>query len=299
MEQGLEIASARLSESPKVPQLEFAPAELPPHNHPQFYTAVEALRALLQDAVRLRLRSDVPVGTCLSGGMDSSSIVSIASALSSQPIRTFSADYQEADCSEGPFISAVVEGCKTVATRITPDPLELIEAFPKIAWAQDEPTGSATLYTQWKVMQSAHGQVTVLLDGQGGDEIFAGYLPYLEDYVREYCDDPEEVRACQELSGQDYSKVASKARFQKRLPAFLRKSEKLKPDPYGVPKIVHPDLQKVMQGCDRSRTPRDGGWSSRLSRRLAHDLTHLSIPQLLRFEDRNSMAFSLEARTPF
>lgn len=299
---GLAMASQRLQSSPSSPTLEFPPAQLPAHLHPEFYTAVEALRALLQDAVRLRLRSDVPVGTCLSGGMDSSSIVSLASALTSQPVRTFSADYGEADCAEGPFITAVVEGCQTMATRITPAPEQLIEVMPSLCWHQDEPSGSATLFTQWKVMESAHGQVTVLLDGQGGDEIFAGYLPYLEDFIWDQAlagREQRQLQPAQELAGRSFEKVAAKARWQRRLPTFLRKREQFKSDPYKPPGYLCKDLQQALWSVDRSRTARDSGWPDRLSRRLAHDLTHVSIPQLLRYEDRNSMAFSLEARTPF
>ena len=302
LEAGLELSSLRLARSPAVPRLSFDEALLPPHPDPQFYTAVEALRALLQDSVRLRLRSDVPVGTCLSGGMDSSSIVSIASALNSSPICTFSSEYQEADCSESAFIQAVVEGCKTQPTRVVPQPEELIGAMEKIAWAQDEPTGSATLFTQWKVMQAAHGQVTVLLDGQGGDELFAGYLPYLEDYLWDLTmsgQEADEVAPTEELAGRSFAQLVKKARWQARLPAFLRKREKLRPDPYTPPVTLNPEMRRALQGLDRSREPRATGWPDRLSRRLAHDVTNLSIPQLLRFEDRNSMAYSIEARTPF
>ncbi|MBX3168063.1 MAG: asparagine synthase (glutamine-hydrolyzing) [Candidatus Eremiobacteraeota bacterium] len=300
-EAALELASVRLQGAPAVPALTFAEPKLPPHSDVSFYTAAEALRALLQDSVRLRLRSDVPVGTCLSGGMDSSSIVSIASALSSQPIRTFSSEYTEADCSESDYIRTVVEGCKTRATRVIPQPEELVSAMAKICWAQDEPSGSATLFTQWKVMQSAHNQVKVLLDGQGGDEVFAGYLPYLEDYVWDLAfqhQERSELAACEELAGRSFAKVASKARWQSRLPAFLRKPEKLRPDPWKPPAYLQESLRRQMAAVERSRTPARA-WPDRLSRRLAQDLTHLSIPQLLRYEDRNSMAFSIEARTPF
>ncbi|MBT9588888.1 asparagine synthase (glutamine-hydrolyzing) [bacterium] len=302
LEAGLELASVRLHNTPAVPSLKFEEASLPPHPDPRFYTAVEALRALLQDSVRLRLRSDVPVGTCLSGGMDSSSIVSIASALNSNPIRTFSSEYAESDCSESEYIQAVIDGCKTQAIRIVPQPQELISAMAKICWAQDEPTGSATLFTQWKVMQAAHGQVTVLLDGQGGDELFAGYLPYLEDFIWDLAfagQEQAELTTSEQLAGRSFAQVVKKARWQARLPAFLRKREKLRPDPYTPPVTLNEEMRTALQSVDRSRDARQAGWPDRLSRRLAHDVTHLSIPQLLRYEDRNSMAFSIEARTPF
>ncbi len=300
---GLELASARLSNAGAVAAESFdVPQDLPVHEHPQFYTAVEALRALLQDAVRLRLRSDVPVGTCLSGGMDSSSIVALASGLCGQPIRTFSSDYQETDCSESEFIQAVVDGCGTQATRVVPSPHELAQVLDQIAWAQDEPSGSAALFSQWKVMQSAHGQVTVLLDGQGGDELFAGYWPYFEDFLWDRAfvgKAAPELGPAQQLTGQDYRRQVSKAGLQRRLPEFLRKREKLKPNPYKPPALLAPELARSLLSFDRSRSASSPVWPDRLSRRLAHDVTHVSLPPLLRYEDRNSMAFSLEARTPF
>ena len=99
---------------------------------PQFFTAVEAFRSLLADAVRLRLRSDVPVGTCLSGGLDSSSIVCLASSLLSRPMDTFSSVYAQADCNEERFIQAVEEGCGTRAHRVQPTPEELPAVFDKL-----------------------------------------------------------------------------------------------------------------------------------------------------------------------
>lgn len=301
-EAGMAIARSRLEGLQPPACLSFEPAQLPEPLDPACEEAAEVLRHLLQDAVRLRLRSDVPVGTCLSGGTDSSALVAFAAAQRSQPIRTFSSDYQEADCSESAFIQAVVEGCGTQATRLIPRPEELPGIMERLVWHQDEPTASAALFTQWKVMQSAHGSVTVLLDGQGGDELFAGYLPYFEDFLWDQVmasRENEEIGPAQEVCQRNFSRWVAKARWQRRLPRFLRKREKFKPDPYTPPHLLREELRQSMLGLDRSRTPRDPAWPGRLSRRLAHDLAHLSIPQLLRYEDRNSMAFSLEARTPF
>jgi asparagine synthase (glutamine-hydrolysing) len=302
LETGLQLAAARLGNAGGVELDRFDPAMFPSHPHPEFYTAVEALRALFTDAVRLRLRSDVPVGTCLSGGMDSSSIVALATALRGSPVQTFSSDYTEADCCESEFIRCMVEGCQTEATLLVPRPEELVRAMDCIAWAQDEPTASAGVFTQWKVMQAAQGSVKVLLDGQGGDEILAGYLPYFETHLWDCAFRGEEVGElgpAEELTGRSFARVVRKARLQRRLPAFLRKREKFKPDPYKPPGVFSEAFRAQLRGLDRSRTGRNPGWPDRLSRQLAHDLAHISIPQLLRYEDRNSMAFGLEARTPF
>lgn len=302
LDEGLQIAAARLGGAPGVEADRFDPAMFPAHPHPEFYTAVEATRALLTDAVRLRLRSDVPVGTCLSGGLDSSSIVALATALRGSPVQTFSSDYTESDCCESEFIQSVVQGCGTQATFIVPRPEELIQAMDCMSWAQDEPTASAGVFTQWKVMQAAHGSVKVLLDGQGGDEILAGYLPYFETYLWDRAfagEDEGEVGPAEDVAGRSFDRVVRKARLQRKLPWFLRKREKFKPDAYKPPGVLSDEFRGELRRLDRSRTGRDPAWPDRLSRQLAHDLSHISIPQLLRYEDRNSMAFSLEARTPF
>ncbi len=151
------------------------------------YNDVEGeFRRLLRDAVGLRLRSDVPVGTCLSGGLDSSTIVALATAgLNGGRMNSFSAVYPVKGLDESRYVDIVANRFQTIAHRITPDPQDFLDRMAQITWHQDIPTGSSGVYTQNFVMKLAHGNVTVLLDGQGADELLAGYLSYVVYYLND------------------------------------------------------------------------------------------------------------------
>ena len=202
--------------------------------------AAEEFRHLLADSVRLRLQSDVPVGTCLSGGLDSSSIVSLASRQIEEPVRTFSSVYPQKDCSEGHFIDEVVSGFKTVASRVEPQAHQLPEVFEKLTWHQDEPTAGPGLFSQWNVMRLAQGQVTVLLDGQGGDELMAGYHHYFQDYLTTLAQEmvrqrqPDErllalVPSIDQVTGRPHAEAAARALRRARRPAILKMFRRERP----------------------------------------------------------------------
>ena len=149
-----------------------------------------AYRELLTDAVRLRLRTDVPLGSCLSGGLDSSSIVcAMSELLSTAPSeavqRTFTAAYDDPACDERRFARAIVDATGVHADYTFPQAAELWDEMLALTWHQDEPFSSTSMYAQWCVMRAArrHG-VTVMLDGQGGDELFAGYTMYYPIFLK-------------------------------------------------------------------------------------------------------------------
>src|SRR3989475_1046549 len=141
--------------------------------------AAERFRHLFRDAVRLRLRSDVPIGTCLSGGLDSSSIVCVANDLMfvehavpreliGERQKTFSSCFEDPAYDERQFIQPVVERTGAEAHYTFPDPKELAESVSRLVWQQDEPFGSTSIFAQWNVMRlAAQRGVKVLLDGQG------------------------------------------------------------------------------------------------------------------------------------
>src|SRR5207237_1220031 len=143
----------------------------------------DEFRALLTDSIRLRLRTDVPVGSCLSGGLDSSSIVSIINKLMQSDYsinkdvigehqKTFSAVYEEKGCDENEFIKEVVNFTNCEANYIYPDSKTLASEIEKFIYHLDEPFVSTSMYAQWNVMKLAHQNgIKVLLDGQGSDEI--------------------------------------------------------------------------------------------------------------------------------
>lgn len=266
---------------------------------------VEQFRELLDDAVRLRLRADVPVGTCLSGGLDSSSIVALASARVDTPVRTFSALYPQAEYDESRFVRLVNGAFGTQAHEVRPQPDDLLEVLPRVVWHQDEPSAGPGLYSQWHVMASAAGHVKVLLDGQGADEVLGGYSYFYVDYVRSLmaglAKNPS-VRNAREL-GRGWaaarSKVGDSLLRQLALSAMPEGAKRaIRPLTRTGPQEVRSEYLAQWSGNEDVWAIR-GPLPDRLSNALYEAVFRRSLPALLRYEDRNSMAFSIEARTPF
>lgn len=142
--------------------------------HGDIATAAEEFRALFTDAVRLRLRADVPVGSCLSGGLDSSSIVCVANRLlrssgAAAQQNTFSACATVKRYDERRYVDIVVDSTGVQAHYVYPELDRLFDTLDEMSWHQDEPFGSTSNYAQWHVFGSAaRARVKVLLDGQGG-----------------------------------------------------------------------------------------------------------------------------------
>ncbi len=139
--------------------------------------AVSQVRELLEDSVRVRLQSDVPLGAFLSGGIDSSLIVALAQRQSSRPIRTFSIGFPDKEFDETGYAAEVAKFVGTDHTRfeVTPDGVAIID---KLAWHYDEPFGDSSAVPTWYLSELTRGEVTVALSGDGGDELFAGYERY-------------------------------------------------------------------------------------------------------------------------
>jgi asparagine synthase (glutamine-hydrolysing) len=137
---------------------------------------VAAVRETFLDSIRLHLRSDVPVGTCLSGGVDSSAIAVGVAHVGVERQKTVTAYFEERGFDERPFAEAVVErtGAEPHWVSFTAD--DLVANLPAIVEAQGEPFGSTSITAQWYVMRAAKAAgLKVMLDGQGGDEVLAGY----------------------------------------------------------------------------------------------------------------------------
>jgi asparagine synthase (glutamine-hydrolysing) len=266
--------------------------------------------ALLEDSIRLRLRTDVPIGTCLSGGLDSSSIVCLANQLmfNGQNIdprlvgksqKTFSSCFEEPFYDERKFIELVTEQTGAEKNYVFPKEKQLFNELPKLIWHQDEPFGSTSIYAQWKVMKLARErQVIVLLDGQGGDELLAGYLPSFYFMIKGVLKEFDLGRLIKEMAG-----------------LARNHGNELKPYILGLFTALVPTWAKP---CVREFTNRDTGWavkdfrkryfrdfpdtkkfSGDLNNYLYQIYRYSILPGLLHYEDRNSMAFSLETRLPF
>jgi asparagine synthase (glutamine-hydrolysing) len=272
--------------------------------------AAHIFRGMFAESVNLRMRSDVPVGTCLSGGLDSSSVVTCASELISHSMETFSSVYTDPGYDEKSYIDDVVKACHTNPHSIESDGRDLPDIFDKIVWAQDEPTAGPGLYSQWKVMETAQKSVTVLLDGQGGDELLAGYYHYFREYLSELAKqlvaNKQDLQAVfraaeiiKDVTGTDHTALAERAIRRAKRPKILSMFQKDRPGRVKTPELLHPDLVTQFSKKDATRMEIDKIFDNSLSQKLYNDLTRFSIPPLLRYEDRNSMAFSLEARVPF
>jgi asparagine synthase (glutamine-hydrolysing) len=260
----------------------------------------EELVDLLRDSVRLRLRSDVPVGTCLSGGLDSSSIIWLMSRLQEGPISAFSVIYEEPGFDEGPYVRAMHGAIPLDAHEVRPDGSDLPETLERIIWHNDEPSNSLGQYSQWHVMRLASEfGVKVLLNGQGGDELLGGYLRYIPTYARELVrrrrlrSSLRELRGHQRLHG--FSVLAgAKQVLYPLVPGRLRRAYRGLRGQYLMPEsFLAADLAAEFA------EPRDEEDFSTLQDHLSHDLTVTSVPSLVHAEDRCSMAFSREIRLPF
>src|SRR5579864_2077935 len=151
---------------------------------------VTRFRDLLFDSIGKHLRSDVAVGSCLSGGLDSSSIVSVATLLLQTDcpasVNAFSAVFPKTDFDEIEYVDAVVAKAQANTVKITPTDLDFQNEIDQIIWLQEEPFCSTGIFVQWKVFQAAHlANIKVMLDGQGADEALAGYLTFYIPYVWE------------------------------------------------------------------------------------------------------------------
>ena len=273
-----------------------------------FAAAAERFRELLDDSVRLRLRADVPVGSCLSGGLDSSSIVGTVRAQlgARAPAlqKTFSAYSDVARFDERSFIAEVVAAHGVDAHQVTPDPAALFAELDAIVWHQDEPFVSTSIYAQWCVFRLARARgVIVMLDGQGADEALAGYHGYfaarLAGLLRKgkWTACWREAAAIRGLHEQPWSRQAMEladallpAAATDRLRQVVGRTVRT-PDFLDVEK-----LGATPMASPRATVGANGDAVRALSRA---ELTSLNLPMLLRYEDRDSMAHSVEARLPF
>jgi len=142
-----------------------------------FDDAKEKLRILVKDAVRSRMISDVPLGAFLSGGIDSTIITALMSGLSSKPVKTFTVGFEEKEFCEADAARATAERFKTEHHELVVKP-DYMDILPKIVWHYDQPYADSSALPSFYVSKMTRAHVKVALNGDGGDENFAGYLRY-------------------------------------------------------------------------------------------------------------------------
>jgi asparagine synthase (glutamine-hydrolysing) len=239
---------------------------------------------LLRDATRIHLRSDVAVGTCLSGGIDSATLAVLinnlirdeAPASVSDRQKTFSVVFTDKRFDESRYIDEIVAVTGVDSHRTEPAPKQLWDDIDRLVWAQDEPFGSLSIYAQYCVMRLAQKNVKVVLDGQGADELLAGYLAYQASYIRGLMHSFHAGKALREIAGslRIHSGFFSSA-FGQLLVRRTRRNL----------------LTVAVPPVDR--------FSGSLPEVLRRELISTNLPALLHYEDRNSMAFSIESRVPY
>lgn len=275
---------------------------------------VGTFRDLFEDAVRLRMRSDVPVGVCLSGGIDSNAIISMMAALrgpeADYPLQAFS--YIPTEFSEAEYINESIARTGALLNELRTTPQELWDLMPKALWHYDEPVHSANALIGFQLMRLARSKgVTVILNGQGADEVNAGYHDYFTWYWNDLLRAGRWRRAGREIAeyarGHDlpYSSLMAVAAR-----SWLRTALAGLPG-HAALRVARRRLSRYREEAPHAATwfdrellrhlpPRDATIrTGSLGNVLAYGVERRPLPLYLRVEDRNSMAHSVEARLPF
>jgi asparagine synthase (glutamine-hydrolysing) len=263
--------------------------------------AIEQLTALLSLSVNRRLRSDVPVGTSLSGGLDSSSVLACIQGAIKQPatFKTFSATFPGFPRDESARIALTASRFGVANYQVQPDAGSLIRDFEAICYHQEEPFQSASIAAQYKVFELAKQQgVTVLLDGQGADEILGGYPKYYHWYWQELARQNKPLLR-KELAAAPVNGTENQWNWKNKLAARL-------------PFFAEAYLVRHRGRQQRRHTDLNSGFVEGFG--VSHyDMPHLptlngvlyyntflnGLEELLQYADRNSMAHGREVRLPF
>lgn len=269
------------------------PAALSPNQ------ASAGFRDLFEQSIRLHLRSDVPVGVSLSGGTDSSSITAMVRVVRSPevPLHTFSYVAEDPELSEERWSRIVAAAVSAEQHLVYAPPDELVRDFRELVRVQEQPFGSPTIYAQYRIFQSAReAGVKVVLTGQGADQ-YLGYVRHLSVRLSTLVRTGrwlEAIRFLRQVRARPTSTALSLRRVLREiLPARVVETvRRLRARP---PVAANPDWFR--ERCS-PLTPYTEGDAGSLHDRLRQNLLE-ALPALLRFEDRNAMAFSIENRVPF
>jgi len=244
----------------------------------------EKTEQLITDSIIKRLRADVPVGCCLSGGIDSS-VISGVIAQHNKNFNAFTATFPGEKIDESNYAKNVVDFTQANWHTVTPTVEELISDFDKLIYALDIPIWSTSTYAQFRVMQLAkQNNIKVVLDGQGSDELFAGYSHYYTTYVNELLRNKQFKQAASEIKnfGNNFWLLYTKENAKRTLHYNANK------------KLLNTAFVKSHTAPENFTD----NFSS-LNENLHYDFFNHRLKTYLRCEDRCSMHHSVESRTPF
>lgn len=255
---------------------------------------------LVYDSVRLRLRSDVEVGSCLSGGLDSSTIVCLMHDIlhnegKAEIQKTYTACYDDPEIDERKFVEKVIMQTNSTKYYLFPDSKEFADDFDKMVYHQEEPFTGSTVFAQWSVFKKIHETgIKVVLDGQGADEILIGYFSFFPFHLKRLLWNPLKFLS-EFFKGVSTTKLGL-IKFSENLVYFNTPSVRYKHVIRNGKSFVNPEF---VYSKNRRGIFNDMAAASSLERNRLSNLWNISLPSLLRYEDKNSMAFSVEARLPF
>lgn len=267
--------------------------------------AAEELRRLFDESIRLHLRSDVPLGACLSGGLDSTAIVASMRAQLGEgsPIHSFSYINDDPQRGEGPFVDIAAKAFGLEQHRVSPRAEDLLADLDTLVRTQEQPFDTTSIYAQYTVFRLARQSgITVMLDGQGSDEIFGGYPTAVSARLASALLSGNLTAARALVSSAHMTGRALRMRITLSALGRMLPTPLMGPFMSLVGEPLYPAWMNTRwfraQG-HRAEPRQQGRGRDALREELLHFIQAHSLPRLLRYEDRNSMAFSIESRVPF
>jgi asparagine synthase (glutamine-hydrolysing) len=265
------------------------------HLQPRRTVTVPELTQEFIRSVKTRTVADVPIGSCLSGGIDSSAIVCTLDTMINQPFFTYSLIFPGKKIDESRYMKEVGKHTRIQQQFTTLSRDNFLTDLPDFIRAQEEPTTGLSVYGQYCIMRLAYeNKAKVLLDGQGGDEIFAGYEYYFSYYYYELLKKGRLLTLLKEM--RSYRKNF-KNYYAHRFFGFMLLPQKVQDSVYKRYLLPWLNFDLLRKSAANKNDPR----CKRMTLHEALELTLLStaIPHLLRYEDKNSMRWSIETRVPF
>jgi asparagine synthase (glutamine-hydrolysing) len=263
--------------------------------------AIDQFNELLELSVMRRLRSDVPVGSSLSGGLDSSSIAAKIHKTSAHSYKSFSAIFPGFEKDESGYIKNITDQFGIKSYTITPSAEEFIQDLDTLIYHHEFPDLSPSVYSQYKVFEKAKQEnVTVLLDGQGADEIFAGYGKYIHWYLQELVSKGKFSQAGGEKKALQKHDIPFKWSMLNFFSSFMPSQTTGLLERKAVRKVLNnKDLNSDFVDAYFRRNDIYKPLVLSLNDILYFDSFQSGLNNLLRYADRNSMAHGREVRLPF